>query len=244
MYTPEIDTHNTDKNGTPTSSVDPSYNPYLQESAPESSMNANDNTDSAAETNTNDSSKSAETAKTASWDFSARTDEPDNANAQRCPRCGAMLRPGAKFCVSCGKSLSDSPRGSDDAPDDSTESRQRNPHVPHGTPVPPPDGKSQTPPQYTAKAQVDPTVPEKLSVLDYFVLFLVTNIPVVGVILALYWGFSAQTGINRKNFARTILILRVIQDIVVFLYVLLVVTLMANVIDVDLYNSYHPSIFH
>ena len=89
-------------------------------------------------------------------------------------------------------------------------------------------------PQYTP---VDPTVPEKLSVLDYFVMFLVTNIPIVGLVLALFWGFSSTTGINRKNFARTVLIMRVIQYVGILIYVLLIVGIMRSGIGTDFYDS-------
>ena len=75
-------------------------------------------------------------------------------------------------------------------------------------------------------------------------LFLVTNIPVVGVILALYWGFSSQTGINRKNFARTVLILRVIQYVLAFLYVLINVSIFKSAGGIDLYNAYNSSILY
>ena len=67
-----------------------------------------------------------------------------------------------------------------------------------------------------------------MSVLDYFVMFIVTNIPIVGLILALFWGFSSTTGVNRKNFARAILIMRVIQYVLTLLYVLIVVLVMQS----------------
>ena len=144
---------------------------------------------------------------------------------KKCPFCGAVLRDGANFCVSCGRSLRTAQTQSNQngytIPGAAPSSRPN--QNPHGTPVPPPqEGFRELPPH----TPIDPNVPELLSVLDYFVLFLVTSIPVVGVILALYWGFSSQTGVNRKNFARTILILRVIQYVFMLLYALLIVGLL------------------
>lgn len=249
MYTPENDTNNTTPaNGTNESpkapAADPSYNPYLQEKVPEAGANSSDNANDAPGTDTNEATQPEqppEEAKTASWD-SAANHTDGNANPPKCPRCGAVLRQGAKFCVSCGKSLQDPPQGFAQASDNGTEAPQQNPYAHRGTPVPPPADGYQNPPQYTV--HTDPTVPEKLSVLDYFVLFLVTNIPVVGVILALYWGFSSQTGINRKNFARTVLILRVIQYVLAFLYVLLIVSIFKSAGGIDLYNAYNSSILY
>ena len=252
MYTPENDTNNTTPaNGTNESpkapAADPSYNPYLQEKVTEAGANSSDNANDAPGTDTNEATQPEqppEEAKTASWDSAANhTDGTDgNANPPKCPRCGAVLRQGAKFCVSCGKSLQDPPQGFAEASDNGTEAPQQNPYAHRGTPVPPPADGYQNPPQYTV--HTDPTVPEKLSVLDYFVLFLVTNIPVVGVILALYWGFSSQTGINRKNFARTVLILRVIQYVLAFLYVLLIVSIFKSAGGINLYNAYNSSILY
>ncbi len=251
MYTSDNDNNHTPlENGTNEPSkapaADPSYNPYLQEKATDSSTDNNGNPDSGTETDTNKSSQSAEEEKTASWESAAQEPhDTDGIRSSRCPRCGAALREGAKFCVNCGQSLqkSQTTQNAYSIPgSDSNDSPLKHPYG--GSPVPPPEDGYRNPPQHTS---FDPTVPEKLSVLDYFVLFLVTNIPVIGLALALYWGFSSQIGINRKNFARAILIMRVIQYVITFLYVLIVVFILNSAGSMGLYGSYgsqSPSIFY
>ena len=55
-----------------------------------------------------------------------------------------------------------------------------------------------------------------MGVFDYILSMVLFSLPIVGLILMLYWGFSSTTGINRKNFARAYLVLYVIQLILVF----------------------------
>lgn len=45
-----------------------------------------------------------------------------------------------------------------------------------------------------------------LSVWDYVLMMVIFSLPVVGLVLMIYWSFSGQTGINRKHFARAYLI--------------------------------------
>lgn len=225
MYTPENDHNDTPvEHGTNESSKgpapDPSYNPYLQEKKPDTPA-VEENV--AEETTQSDAPSQGEESKTSSWESGTLGAGGDPV--KKCPFCGAVLRDGANFCVSCGRSLrtaqtQSNPNGYT-IPGAAPGSRPN--QNPHGTPVPPPQEGFRELPHHTP---IDPNVPELLSVLDYFVLFLVTSIPVVGVILALYWGFSSQTGVNRKNFARTILILRVIQYVFMLLYALLIVGLL------------------
>lgn len=208
--------------------ADPSYNPYLQEKKQPSE----------AETETGQEAQpesEPDGAKTSSWESGAAQNGTEQTDAEKkCPHCGAPLREGAKFCVSCGRSLQgQSAQNGYPVPG---SARNSDPQHTYGAPVPPPqDGNGyRNVPQYTP---VDPTVPEKLSVLDYFVMFLVTNIPLVGLVLALFWGFSSTTGINRKNFARTVLIMRVIQYVGILIYVLLIVGIMRSGIGTDFYDS-------
>lgn len=59
-----------------------------------------------------------------------------------------------------------------------------------------------------------PLAPQKtdvLSVGDYLLMMMLFSIPVAGLVLMLYWGFSRRTAVNRKHFARAYLIFYVIN---------------------------------
>lgn len=55
------------------------------------------------------------------------------------------------------------------------------------------------------------TKPDVLSVGDYILMMILFSIPIAGLVLMLYWGFSKNTAPNRKHFARAYLIFYVIQ---------------------------------
>ena len=225
MYTPDEKNQNItgtgDSDAKSSSPVDPSYNPYLEENKPanpaEDTRKPTENTQAPAEETP--AEQASDTAKASSWESGA-----ENPGDKKCPHCGGILRDGAKFCIHCGKALHAPQSTQDSYRIPGTAQNDNPPQHPYGAPVPPQDGYRRTP-QYTP---IDPTVPERLSVLDYFVMFIVTNIPIVGLILALFWGFSSTTGVNRKNFARAILIMRVIQYVLTLLYVLIVVLVMQS----------------
>jgi len=60
---------------------------------------------------------------------------------------------------------------------------------------------------------------DTLGILDYILMFIGFSIPIVGLILMLYWSFGSSVGINRKNFARAYLIMSVISVVLSFLIV-------------------------
>ena len=65
-----------------------------------------------------------------------------------------------------------------------------------------------------------------LKTSDYFVMMLLFSIPLVGLILALIWGFSSDANENRKNFSRANLIWYAISAVlcivwVIFLFVII-----------------------
>ena len=49
-----------------------------------------------------------------------------------------------------------------------------------------------------------------LSIGDWVIIFFLTSIPVVGFVLIIYWSFSDDVNINKKNFSKAILLLMVI----------------------------------
>ena len=70
---------------------------------------------------------------------------------------------------------------------------------------------------------------DTMTVFDYILSMFLYSIPVVGLILMLYWGFSSTVGINRKNFARAYLVLYVIQVIAVVLIIYFFGTIFTSV---------------
>ncbi len=55
--------------------------------------------------------------------------------------------------------------------------------------------------------EIPPAESSPLSAGDYVVMFILFSIPVVNLVLALIWGFGSNVNLNRKNFAKAILIL-------------------------------------
>lgn len=83
--------------------------------------------------------------------------------------------------------------------------------------VPPQQTYYQAPPQnYNRNTQnIAP-----MTVLQYLGTFLISAIPLVGTIMLFIWAFSSDTNINKKNYARAILIL---GGIVIIFYIIILI---------------------
>lgn len=95
----------------------------------------------------------------------------------KCPKCGKEYRDDAVFCTDCGIRLHETT-----AP---TGENYHNAAVPGA--VLTPDSKP-------------------LSMWDFFLMELVTKIPILRIVLYCVWGFSQDTNENRKNWSRAQLI--------------------------------------
>lgn len=222
MFTPDNENKSAEETEKKTPTQDTSYNPYLQSNTPKHDTDDTAHTETQEDTLSGNDKTAAdgEDAKTSSWESCSQETRDDGS--PKCPYCGALLRQGSKFCVSCGRSLqaaassyrvTPDPDGS--RPQTPLENAYRDPQFPQG----------------------NPSVPEALSVFDYFLMFVLTNIPIVGLIFTIYWGFSHSVGINRRNFSRALLIWCLIQYVLLFLYILLLFGLMNNGYGADLYRS-------
>jgi len=60
-----------------------------------------------------------------------------------------------------------------------------------------------------------------LSIGDWIIIFFLTSIPIVGFVLIIYWSFSDDVNINKKNFSKAILLLMVIFFALIFILTLL-----------------------
>lgn len=72
---------------------------------------------------------------------------------------------------------------------------------------------------------------DTLSVWDYILMMVIFSLPVVGIVLMVYWGFGSQVGSNRKNFARAYLVFYVVSVVLSLLMVGLVGNLTATVFE-------------
>lgn len=79
------------------------------------------------------------------------------------------------------------------------------------TQIPPQVQQGQVPPYNLNDAQQqtvskNPALDAPLTVLDFFLMSLLSFVPIIGFIFLLIWAFSGNTNINRKNYARAALI--------------------------------------
>lgn len=115
-----------------------------------------------------------------------------------CSQCGKNNPDDARFCDGCGNTLQAAPINQGYAP----------------PPPPPPPPPQYQQPQYQQSYQQPGYTPavdnSPLSVGQYIGMYLIQLIPVVGFILLLVWAFSADTNLNKKNWAKAMLIIMLI----------------------------------
>lgn len=146
-----------------------------------------------------------------------------------CKNCSAQIPDGSKFCTACGHKIVVEPFVASKPPQPpQTEPTQVPPQAQHmqtppqtqPTQVPPQAPYTQIPPQVQqgqvppynlndAQQQTvskNPALDAPLTVLDFFLMSLLSFVPIIGFIFLLIWAFSGNTNINRKNYARAALI--------------------------------------
>ena len=120
-----------------------------------------------------------------------------------CENCGKNLQDGAKFCDGCGAK---------------TEAVQHA-YAAAAEPAPvrpvPPPAAYMPPPAQTAYAQQPPVYSgqrgsEPLRVGQYIGMFLLMCVPILSVVLLFVWSFGSSVNLNKKNFARAMLIISAI----------------------------------
>ena len=67
-----------------------------------------------------------------------------------------------------------------------------------------------------------------LSVGDWIVVFLLLGIPVVGLILIIYWAFGENVNINKKNFSKATLLLIVLTFALIIIFTIFFGQLFSN----------------
>ena len=146
-----------------------------------------------------------------------------------CKNCSAQIPDGSKFCTVCGHKIVVEPfvapkpqqppqteptQVPPQAQHMQTPPQTQHTQVPSQAPytqIPPQVQQGQVPP-YNLNGTQQQTVSKNtaldapLTVLDFFLMSLLSFVPIIGFIFLLIWAFSGNTNINRKNYARAALI--------------------------------------
>lgn len=150
-----------------------------------------------------------------------------------CKNCSAQIPDGSKFCTACGHKIvvepfiASKPQQPPQTPPQAqptqvppqaqptqvplqTTYTQAPPQAPY-TQIPPQVQQGQVPPYNLNDAQQqtvskNPALDAPLTVLDFFLMSLLSFVPIIGFIFLLIWAFSGNANINRKNYARAALI--------------------------------------
>lgn len=142
-----------------------------------------------------------------------------------CEKCGAKLPDGAKFCGSCGETT-----------EAGADREQPSSSIPPAPTAPqPPRQDYYVPQQPSGQAYGS----EPLSVGQYVGMFLLMAIPLVNIILMFVWGFGSEANLNRKNYARAMLIMAAIGIVLWIICVIAFGSLIAAFGDMFESGSYY-----
>lgn len=113
-----------------------------------------------------------------------------------CENCGAKVQDGAAFCSECGASTA------------AQQAQEAQPAYaqpqPYAAPVQPPPQQSYAQPAYAPQARFNS---EPLSLGQYIGMLLLLCIPIANIVLLFVWAFGSTVNLNKKNYARAMLIL-------------------------------------
>ena len=122
---------------------------------------------------------------------------------QKCPSCGAEQPADAAFCGECGAKLDGSSAADALAPPMRAFS------------------DSDAPSHHTcAPLPLDDRL-KPLTLADYLIMIIAFAVPLVGLILMIVWSVSESTNINRKNFSRAMLIVRLVSIVLSVIAIIL-----------------------
>lgn len=150
-----------------------------------------------------------------------------------CPNCGTKNPDDAKFCESCGTSLTAAPAAAPAAAAAAAAPVQ--PVAP-----PPPAPAYQQPqyqqaqyqqPQYQQPAQPQPSLDAPMSLGQYLLTIFLLGLPIAGFILMLVWAFGSNVNKNKKNLCRALLIFALIGIVVAILLSATIYSILVNVLD-------------
>ncbi len=124
-----------------------------------------------------------------------------------CPSCGKANPDDSKFCENCGATLNSAAKPAAPAqPAYVPPTQAPSGYTPPQNQYAPPVQTGYTPPSFNSGGMGG--LNEPLTVGNYIVMMLLSSIT-CGIAL-LVWAFSSQTNINKKNYARAVLIMGLI----------------------------------
>ena len=129
----------------------------------------------------------------------------------KCPKCGAEVAAGSRFCTSCGQSMA----ASQPAPAPQQQYAQAQPQPQYNIYSNVPVTEANLPPQY-----------KPISAWGYFGLGILFAIPIVGLVFLIVFSFN-NNNINRRNYARSFFCMLLIAAIV-FVIVLVISLILGN----------------
>lgn len=134
-----------------------------------------------------------------------------------CNNCGQKLPEGAEFCTNCGAKQEGSKANQP------SQNRQRPVNIPA---TPPQQRSTSTKPGIRSQEE-----PELITTKDYILMMILLAIPIVGIVFMFIWGFGSETAINRKNYARAILIMMAISIVLSILITVVMGALTASMMS-------------
>ncbi len=146
-----------------------------------------------------------------------------------CEGCGAAFDDSSKFCTSCGRANSAQVVPPQAPPPQAPPPQAPRPQQPQYAP---PQQQYAQQPNYYQRPPLD----APMTVGQYIGTFILSGLPMVGFILLLVWAFSSDTNINKKNFARALLILGVIVGVLYAIFAIVFAT-----VFVDLFKQFGSS---
>lgn len=138
-----------------------------------------------------------------------------------CENCGKQLPDNANFCDGCGKKLTAVPvpvktpaqtKAAAPASPQNANIQPQQPQTVNYRQSAPAQQSYQQQPNYTQNTY-NPNAfnaggnPPALTVGQYIATFILSAIPFIGFILMLVWAFDSGTNLNKKNYARAVLLL-------------------------------------
>lgn len=133
-----------------------------------------------------------------------------------CQKCGASQDDRARFCKECGAELIQvQPNQTPQAEAIPVQELQNDPSYVQQSQNTKPVEPVKPTPQYSQTEQQAPksntSLDKPLSVGQYIGMFLLSYVPIVGIVFIFIWAFGDNVNTNRKNFSRAILIVALIM---------------------------------
>jgi len=166
----------------------------------------------------------------------------------KCPKCGAEVAAGSRFCTSCGQSMAASqpapaPAAAQPAPAPvSAPAAAQQPIRQYAAPQQQ-YAQAQPQPQYNIYSNVPvteanlPPQYKPISAWGYFGLGILFAIPIVGLVFLIVFSFN-NNNINRRNYARSFFCMLLLVAILAVIAVILVLVLGVRLESI--FSSFDP----